>query len=487
MGIRKIPGEEMHRTLQNECAVATRAARLSLPPLFTRAWGKAAGLLASLKPPTAADTGSTVRSAPFRNRPSVLKSCRGKPDVVWVMFQALLLLLAAPTSAFAATESNHEIGVPQPMEARAKGCFGVVLSPDGDGFYSVRDGLLSHYRIAPFKKIGSIAIDEAQLKDIPEKDSCRVLITDDGSNLILVFRNWLVSLDRRTGKITRKVERQAVRSGHPYETVMLNENDLVILSEYRDPEWGVWFYLTVLDVSTFRLKRPVFNVGDKVEFSYGYGGVSGVAKIQDRLYLSSGKTLAVLNSKTYEPELTLTCPKLASGYDTRNFWTSPMISKDYRKLYAVNATVVNDYLAKAQKAFGEPQNIRDNFVLSFDQTTRQSSSEPTDRKIEGERRRRRDLYEPWLFWGTTTRNRDYVAASLSTTARIANRNANTDYWVYQYESGEAILQEIQFPESKRIYHLTPNARQYLMVKNREGKVVHINDVTFEKYRANGAH
>lgn len=401
---------------------------------------------------------------------------------------ALLITVAA--DVFAAAEADQEIGIPQPMETRAKGCFGVVLSPDGDGFYSVRDGLLTHYRIAPFKKIGSIAIDETQLKDIPEKDSCRVLITDNGSKLILVFRNWLVSLDRRTGKITKRVERQAVRSGHPYETVTLNENDLVILSEFNDPETGgEWFYLSVLDVNTLRLKRPVLNVGEKFGLRYGYNAVKGVAKIHDRLYLSSGKTLAVLNSKTYEAELTLTCPKLASGYDTRNFWTSPMISRDHRKLYAVNATVVNDYLAKAQKDYGEPQSIRDKFVLIFDQSTRQSSIEPTDRKIEGERRWRRDLYEPWLFSGTTTRNRDYVAASFSNDAQLASRNGNMDYRFYQYESGEAILVEMQLPVTRgamqyvmKTYHLTPSAKQYLMMKNREGKVVPINDITFNKYR-----
>ena len=243
-----------------------------------------------------------------------------------VVLQALLLIV--PMSACAATETSQEIGVPQPMEVRAKGCFGVVLSPEGDGFYSVRDGLLTHYQIAPFKKIGSIAIDEAQLKDIQEKDSCRVLITDDGSKLILVFRGWLVSLDRRTGKISKKVERQAVRTdvGLPREAVTLNGNDLVILSEFNDPERGVWFYLSVLDVNTFSFKRPAFDVGGKFEFTYGYSAVKGVAKIQDKLYLSSGKTLAVLNSKTYEPELTLTSPKLGQGYDTRTFWTSPMIS-----------------------------------------------------------------------------------------------------------------------------------------------------------------
>lgn len=71
-------------------------------------------------------------------------------DLAAMLIQVLLLIV--PTSAFATAEADQEIGVPQPMETRAKGCFGVVLSPDGNGFYSVRDGLLTHYQIDPFKK-----------------------------------------------------------------------------------------------------------------------------------------------------------------------------------------------------------------------------------------------------------------------------------------------------------------------------------------------
>lgn len=396
-----------------------------------------------------------------------------------VMLQALLLLLAAPLSAFAATEANQEIGVPQPMEVRAKGCFGVVLSPDGDGFYSVRDGLLTHYRIDPFKKISSVAIDEAPLKDIAEKDSCRVLITDDGSNLILVFRNWLVSLDRRTGKMTRKVERQAIRTdvGQPSEAVTLNQNDLVILSGFNNPERGAWFYLTVLDVNTFSLKRPALDIKGKFELGHT-SCCTGmhITNIQDRLYVSSGKTLAVLNSKTYEPELTLNCQRF------RSFARLPIISRDHRKLYAINATFVNDYLAQTKKDYGEPIDNTASSVLIFDQVTRQSSREPYSKEREDERYWRRDLYEPLLFGGAVTRNKNYVAGQ----GRIASRNAKIDYRFFQYESSEAILEEVQLPEFKRTYHLTPNARQHLMMKNREGKVVPINDATFDKYRADSA-
>ncbi len=396
-----------------------------------------------------------------------------------MLLQALLLIM--PISAFAATESNQEIGVPWPLAVLAKGCFGVVLSPDGDGFYSLRDGLLSHYQIEPFKKIGSIAIDEAQLKDIPDEMACRVLITDDGSKLILVFPDWLVSLDRATGKVTKKVERKLGYRALGSESATLNASDLVILSRVETKGMEV-FYLAVFEVDTFQLKRPVMDIQRKFEFSYTGRALTGgqVARIHDKLYLSSGSTLAVLNNKTYEPEVTLSCPESRYYGFGMSF---PAISRDHRKLYAMNATFVNDYRTQTKTDHGE--SAGDRSTLIFDQETRQSSIEPTDKKKESERFWRRDLYEPFLFGGTVTRNKDYVALG---GGRIAPRNTNNKYYTfYQCESGEAILEEVQptstpgaKPYLNRSYHLTPNARQCLMMRNREGKVVPINDITFKQ-------
>lgn len=393
------------------------------------------------------------------------------------------LLLFISLSAVADSIADQEIGVPWPTAVLAKGCVGVVLSPDGDGFYSLRDGLLSHYQIEPFKKIGSIAIDEASLKEIPDKNYCRVLITDDGSKLILIFPDRLVSLDRATGKVIKKVERKLGYRALRSESATLNASDLVVLSRVETKGMEV-FYLAVFDVDTFKLKRPVMDIQEKFEFSYTGQALTGgwVTRIQDKLYLSSGNTLAVLNNKTYEPEVTLNCPK--SRY--YGFWRPPVISRDHRKIYAVNATFVNDYLTQAKTDHGE--SAGDRSILIFDQETRQSSIEPTDNKKESERFWRRDLYEPFLVGGTTTRNKDYVVDS-SGSARFFPRNTNNKYYTfYQYESGEAILEEVQpnstpgaKPYLNRSYYLTPNARQYLMMRNREDKVVPINDATFEKF------
>lgn len=415
----------------------------------------------------------------------ILKSLHGgnsmkyKTRLNLAVFLIQTLLFTTSVHASETAEADQEIGELSPTETRAKGCFDVVLSPHSDDFYSVRDGLLTHYQIAPFKKIGSTIIDLAQLNDRLATQQCEVLITNDRSKLILIYREWIVVLDRSTGKLTNKLERKGELEREDSRASMLNENELVILSQYMEgPEESVrvWFKLTVLDANTLRLKRPVMDIQGKFEFSY-VSCCTGIAvtKIQNRLFLSSGSTLAVLNSKTYEPELTLTAPKLKS------FWQW-YVSKNYQKLYGVPVRFVNDYLTQTEKDYGEPkEGIRDTFgLIIFDQATRQFNLEPTDGQKEQELRRwRRDLYEP-LFWGPkTTRNKNYVASR----GAITSRNANIYYSFRQYENGEAILYKSQQdgPLWSRSFELTPGARQYLMMKNREGKVVPINDITFNQY------
>lgn len=392
-----------------------------------------------------------------------------------LVLQALLLFMSF--SAIASAGDEQEIGVPH-LEARAKGCFGVVLSPDENGFYSLRDGLLTHYQIDPFKKLGSIAIDLEQLNDIPDKSDCRVLITDDRSKLILVFPGWLVSLDRITGKIIKKIERIGELKRASNEAVTINENELVILSRLDEGQgwyFRAWFYLSVLDVNTFRYKRPAPDIFNKFEFA-PTDCCTGmhITQIKDRLYLSSGKTLAVLSSKTYEPELTLSCEAPLS------FGSLPMISSDYRTLYASCATLVHDYILQTRMASSEPMGNKKCSVLIFDQDTRKFDLKPHDDEKEKEHRLRRDV-EPFLFGsGSITRNDKYVSLSQWSRAILASRTTGVYYFFYQYDSGEAILERVRYPDRAKTYQLTPGARQNLMMRNRAGKTVPINDATFQK-------
>lgn len=380
------------------------------------------------------------------------------------LIQALLLMV--PVSAFASTEADQEIGIPQPMEMRAKGCFGVVLSPDGDGFYSVRDGLLTHYQIDPFKKTASVTIDETQLKDIPEKTECRVLIMDDRSKLILVFPEWIVLLDTRTGKISKKLERQGALRSESSKASTLNGNDLVILGRAEG------FQFTVFDARSLHMKTQISDLKERFGFRYMNDSVPFITKIQDKLYLSSKTSLVVLNSKTYNPELALS-RRLPTGMDVPIF-----ISRDYRKVYVHAGRYVIDHLSGLEKDYGEAV---ESSTAVFDQETRQISFEKIDFSKLRKEGQFREQFDPIFFTRNQSRNRDFVSFTHRERAGIASRNRYLGYFFYQYESGEAILQVTQYPERKMSFQLTLGAREYLMMKDRTGKLVAINDITFNQY------
>jgi len=381
-----------------------------------------------------------------------------------------VLLLLLPISAFSRDVEKPDIRVPYVADGwpNVVNCFGIALSPNGDGFYSVYGDLLTHYQINPFTKVDSVAIDHEPLKDIRHKGRCRVLVTEESSKLILVFPYWIVSVDRGTGKVTKMFERRGLLGNDGTDSSVLNGNDLVILGQYKDEDkgWGYLFRMAVLDINTFHLKKHILNVGQEFKYFYTSQHSPEITKIRDRLYLSSGDSLLVLNSKTYEPELTLSnrgIIRISTSHPSQLFTT---ISKDGQKLHVENATFVNDYLTNIQKDFGNP---KDNAVLFFDQATRQFSRGPTHRKKET-RQLWLDLYDRWLFSREQSRNMDYVSGMVfKSHALIRDRNSAISYRFFPYESGEAVLIQEQYLENEKktsIQH-TQNGKQYLKNHQKE--------------------
>lgn len=215
----------------------------------------------------------------------------------------------------------------------------------------------------------------------------------------------------------------------------------------------------------------ISDLEDRFKFLYTDTGCCFITKIQDKLYLTSGRSLVVLDSKTYAPELTISGP----------YSIGVRISKDYRKLYLRSGRFVTDHLSHFEKDYGEA--AENNIVLVFDQETRQIRFEETDSEKEQIKAYLRDQYDPVLFTRNSSRNRDYVTYSHRQRAGISSRNAYLIYFFYQYEAGEAILAKLQPKGPLRFenFQLTPGARQYLMMKDHTEKLVPINDITFNKY------
>lgn len=384
-----------------------------------------------------------------------------------VVLQTLLLIV--PVSAYATAEAGQEIGVPQAMEAPAKvtnGCFGAVLSPNGDRFYTVGLRLLTEYQINPFKKISSRAIDSIDWKYLEERKyggRCRILKTNDKSRLVIVYYDRIYLLDARTLKLVNMFERGSASRSNA--AAVVNENELVTLTTVSSGELQPrYFYLTIWDAHSLKLKREIalepFNFIKEQTYE-------AMSKIGDRIYLASGMSFLILNSKTYAPELSV-------RYKPPFNINPPKISKDFKKIYLWNVpSEMTDYLTGKQAGFENPKVTS---FLVFDQETREASIEPVD-SISNE------AFHPSLVSSSqVSRNKEYVMMSLHSDASLLKLGTPVRFKFHPYKSGEAILMERPPDGDKhRYFQYTPGAKQYLMMKNREGKVVPMNDATFAKY------
>lgn len=375
-----------------------------------------------------------------------------------------LLLLSMPTSAYASSNADQEIGVPQAMEVPAKGCFGVVLSPDGDRFYTAREGLLTQYRINPFEKISLVKLAREQIKDRPEEPHCRIFVTGDESQLIIAFYNRVILMDARSGALLNKIEINL----SPFQSAVLNGDDLVSIETYTDASEG-YYSLVVRDVKSLKQKRKITDLGRHYGFRPDTGAPRAV-KVQNRIYLILHKKVLVLNSKTYAPELFVQSNAIVVD--------GPFLSADYQTVSFPQGTKVVDYLAGKQALY---EGVKEDDVLAFDQKTRISElrKRPTVKSPQ-----------PWfripiINVGEVSLSKEEIVASpprgdsyfsmLNVQSRMARQ-------FFLYENGEAIM----LAPADGNFQLTAGARKYLMMKNHSGNIVPINDATYTKYHVMGS-
>lgn len=368
------------------------------------------------------------------------------------------------TKAISMAEEAKEIGTPKFMESPAKGCFSAVLSPDSNRFYTVREGYLTQYRVHPFQRIDSIPIELDQLEQ-----PCRIFLSQDKTNLIIVYKSIIFRLDARTGKILKRFQEERYRGWTL--AAILNNDELFTFGSRA----GYEFSLTIFDANTLDLKTQVLDFGRKFGFNPVHDFAPGVSKIRDRIYLSGQNGLVVLNSKTYEPELSVT---FRPDSNVPSFG-QPRLSKNFSKLYVAKVSAVTDHLTGKRTTFDE---FNFSAALVFDQESRAFS-------IENVKSIERDKLDLLLTHSDQlSRNKGYVMVSgLDRTSLdsknirryetfLTNLNTGKRFGFRQFDSGEAIL----FGQDNR-FQLTPGARKYIKMENAAGKLVPINDATFAKY------
>lgn len=388
------------------------------------------------------------------------------------LIQALFLTTSVDASA--STEADLEIGVPKPVESKVNGCFDVHLSPKSDRFYTLRDGLLTQYQINPLKKLGAIPGDW----DVIKEPGCYMRITDDEKKLLVIDKNRIYAFDMGTGRLLHKAEWEH----RAYPAAIINNDDLLILQrnstgDHQSVTGRVWVEFYIWDIATLKLKQKITGFGENFGFIQDTGGWPAMTKIQDRIYLKSDRSIVVLNSKTYEPELSLnTVNSSLGGKLNRKPLVSselPLLSKDFRTLYVPNVKKMTDYLTGKQASFDE---IGRDKAFVFDQTTREF-------RIDSLENLSRSAFDPKLFSPPThsSRNKNYLMSgqgSAHAQAAFIDIARLALAFFYQYEGGEAIVVEYR-DNRPTAFQLTPDARKYLMM-DKDGRIP-INDATFAKY------
>lgn len=398
---------------------------------------------------------------------------KSKPGLVAiVVLQTLLMLM--PVSAFATAEDSQEIGTPTPVWTEVKSCFDVHVSPGSDRFYTLYEGTLRQYQINPFKMLSAT---QGEWSAIQGK-GCHALVTDDEKKLIVVDEKWIYAFDLTTGRLLNKAE-----WGYRADArVILNNEDLVVLETKSTGGDGIpgsrWVHdLYILDINTFKFKQKIADFGKDLHFNATRNMESGISKVQDRIYLRTEVSLVVLNSQTYQPELSLAARSVQGlGKPESKHPTAfdlPLLSKDFQRLHVMFASEIWDYLTGKHSSFDQTKSDE---VFVFDQKARQF-------RVEKMNSISRSALDSTMFSsGSLSRNKNYVVFRLVPhVAKAVVRNINTGAMSFysQYETGEAILMEYSAVAQPANFQLTTGARQYLMM-DKEMKIP-INDATFRKY------
>lgn len=389
-----------------------------------------------------------------------------------VVLRALLLVF--PVSAYATTDTDQEIGVPTPVRTEVKSCFDVHLSPGSDRLYTLYEGTLRQYQINPFKMLSATQGDWSAIQE----KGCHALVTDDEKKLIVVDAKLIYAFDIATGRLLNKAEwgyRQADR-------VIINNEDLVVLETIGIGGDGVpnsrsVHNLNILDLNTFKLKRIIADFGKDLNFKFDRSLGPDMSKIQGRIYLRTAVSLVVLNSQTYQPELSLTARSLEGPgkYDPKHptAFDLPLLSKNFQRLHVMFASEIWDHLTGKRSRFDQTKSDE---AFVFDQKTRQS-------RVEKLTNISRNALDPMMIGGLhLSRNKNYVLQGRgphAAGAALRNINAGARSFFYQYEAGEAILVEYTAEAKLAGFQLTAGARKYLMMD--KGMQIPINDATFRKY------
>ncbi|MEW5823734.1 MAG: hypothetical protein AB1766_05220 [Pseudomonadota bacterium] len=396
---------------------------------------------------------------------------------------ALLLhaLLLAPWGSAPAAEEpgkppvqtvgEEVIGIPEPMRPEHEYCFGGVLLPTKDNFYTVRDGLLSEYQIKPFKRVRSVALETDLLKQSGLK-GCKVWANHDQSKLIVYNDKVLLLLDAKTGRL---INSKPFPSGMAVFSARIEGDDIFILTE---PDWQS----IPMHAIPCSYRLMVWSMSDlKERGSIQLSGVDAVDRCsererwpmllvtKERVFVVGGKATAIIEREHLNLDMMIsggTAKSLLSsdGGVIRLERTFVLIDKKNDKQVEVNASPERGFLLDLSTRSGH-------YVENSNNSTGpEMSMRVYSRAIK-------------------SLNRSYELYGSSLLDIRCHTFCSEYYIFYQYENGEAIITKSEaipwVGREMTEVSLTKNARKYLYMKvvlrPNAQSIVPINDATYKKF------
>jgi hypothetical protein len=359
----------------------------------------------------------------------------------------LLLILAISLSPVACSDSSNpkpnvkpeEIGVPY-LDFRQKEhqVDGMVLAPSGERLYVLENAVLFQYGLNPLRKINTVKLDLDYDRDFIKGEKYWLFISNDEKRLIFYHPKRIMLVDLDSKSVINTVNYES-KNG------ILNDEEFFTIEENYTAI--VWRVNDLTKLKEFKL--DFHGMHDDLS------GLTRLHKINDNLIFFEGSSseasgvLAVLDSKTYRSSLVI--QHINEG---TNF-----ISGDLQRLRIVRAWDVDDRLASTRKRVNEikiPQ-------ITFDLKIREITEEWEKDGYQ--------LIRPYLQLSHTKKY------CLVGTNFLMYPNKNDWTGIYHFDDGEMIL----FNPSTKHFQITENAREHIKMKDRNGNIAPINDVTFENY------
>lgn len=427
-----------------------------------------------------------LRNAPWFLRPArtfTMKPIkRNRLIQVALFIQAgLLLLLMFPSIAFAYESSNQETGEPYFDSRNSKGAFdrgatvgkvdSAVLAPTGERLYTLKDGVLYQYGLAPLMKINSIDVDfdTHQTKSLPY----RVFVSNNEKRIIIYQKSRLRLLDMETGRIIRDV---------PFESELgaLNDDEFLTLdNKNTGTVWSVRELIKKFEFVETGEARWANTENDDARYDYdiSYGNV-----------IKANNYIVLCRSVGYVPGEVIVFDSKSYNQIWRISYLQigvPWISYDLATLYIPK---YGEPLWHSKKYIYRIYEPRESKRHRYPGSTLRLHLPTNKYEVIGmtNSKHRVRLASTGRGQQVSPTNQYYMSIAIGHRGYIGfqyREEGRQNKYFLQFEDGEAAL----FEPKTNYFQLTANARKHLKMKNRRGEIVPINDATYKKYNKSGDH